>query len=249
MRAEREHQPSYSSSTFLHSEDLTSFDPYSSIPSNPDYSHLSLRVAKFLDKGVDFKLAFLIHSFESHPEPSLPPGSPKIESDLGVNLPKYKPTDFISPTTYSFPPTFEQPQASTFEQPEETFSVYSNPLFETNEGSYPQVQKLDLKTPLKSFRRSPPSSPPTSYSPPQSPFPTPSLSSSTSSSTQTPHTPPLTMAFQPILQARYVALVLPPNLNALSAGYLKYLPRYNGEIGPSAEDHIQAFLDFVDNMY
>jgi len=29
---------------------------------------------------------------------------------------------------------------------------------------------------------------------------------------------------------------------------LKYLPRYNGETGPSTKDHLQAFLDFADNI-
>jgi len=56
------------------------------------------------------------------------------------------------------------------------------------------------------------------------------------------------MAFQLIVHAKYVALVLPQNLDAFPPGYLKYLPRYNGETGSSAEDHLQAFLDFADNM-
>lgn len=104
---------------------------------------------------------------------------------------------------------------------------------------------------MKSFRRSPPPSPPTSSSNPESP----SSSSTYSSSTQTPHTPPgqphtlpVFMAFWPTIQARYVALVLPNNLDAFPNGYLKYLPKYNGETGPSAEDHLQAFLDFANNM-
>ncbi len=56
------------------------------------------------------------------------------------------------------------------------------------------------------------------------------------------------MAFQPIVQARYASLVLPPAIDAFPNGYLKHLPRYNGEIGPSVEDHLQAFLDFAHNM-
>jgi len=205
------------------------------------------RVSELLDRGVDLDSAFLNHSFEKHLEPLLPPGSPKTESDLGVHLPEYKPTDFISPTTYSFPSTSEQLEASTSEQPKETISIYTNPPFETKEGIHSQVPKLVLKTPLKLFRRSPPSSPPHSHTPPQSPSST-SSSSSSSSSTQAPHTPPSTMAFQHILQARYAALVLRANLDAFPTRYLKYLPMYNEETGPSAEDHIQAFLDFADNM-
>ena len=56
------------------------------------------------------------------------------------------------------------------------------------------------------------------------------------------------MAFQPIVYARYVALVLPTNLYAFPTGYLKYLPMYNGETGPTTEDHLQAFIDFACNM-
>jgi len=102
-----------------------------------------------------------------------------------------------------------------------------------------------IKTPLKSFKKSPPSlsppsSPPYTNSPPLSPSP-----SSLSSSSQTSHSSSSTMAFQPIVQSRYAALVLPPILDAFPNGYLKHLPRYNGETGPSAEDHLQAFLDFA----
>ena len=56
------------------------------------------------------------------------------------------------------------------------------------------------------------------------------------------------MAFQPIVQARYGALVLPQKLDAFRPGYLKHLPRYNGETSPFAEDHLKAFLDFSNNM-
>ena len=85
--SKRGHHPSSSSSSVLQSEELESFDPYSNIPSDLDYSHLSPRVVELLDKGVDSKSAYLIHSLESHPIPTLPLGSPKTESDLGVNLP------------------------------------------------------------------------------------------------------------------------------------------------------------------
>ena len=107
---------------------------------------------------------------------------------MGANLPEYKPTDFISPTTYPFPSIFYRPEASSSKQSEDTFSIYTNPTFETKEGIPLQVPRLVVKTPLKSFRRSHPPSPPTSLSTPKSPsyF---STSSSSSTSTQTPHTP------------------------------------------------------------
>ena len=132
--SKRGHQPSSSSSSILQSEELESFYPYSNIAADPNYSHLSPRVAELLDKGVDFKSAYLIHSLESHAIPTLPSGSPKNDYVLGVNLPKYKPTHFISLTTYHFPSIFDQPEASSSKQSEETISIYSNPLFETKEG-------------------------------------------------------------------------------------------------------------------
>jgi len=56
------------------------------------------------------------------------------------------------------------------------------------------------------------------------------------------------MEFQPIVQERYAALVLPPALDAFPNEYLKHLLRYKCETGPLAKDHLQDFLDFVDNM-
>jgi len=81
----RRHQPS-SSTSALQSKYILPFDPYSKIPSNLDWTHLSPRVAELLDKGVDFKSDFLIHSLESHLESLLPLGSPKSESNFGVHL-------------------------------------------------------------------------------------------------------------------------------------------------------------------
>ena len=80
-------------------------------------THLSPRVAELLDRGVDLKLAFLIHSLESCQETPLLVGSPKSESDLGVHLLEYKPIDLTSPTIYSFPSTFEQLESPTSKQP------------------------------------------------------------------------------------------------------------------------------------
>ncbi len=96
--SKRKLQPS-SYSSALQSKDILSFDPYSNIPSNLDWTQLSPSVSELLDRGFDFKSAFLIHSLETCQEPPLLIGSPKSESDLGVHLHEYKPTDFISPTT------------------------------------------------------------------------------------------------------------------------------------------------------
>lgn len=50
------------------------------------------------------------------------------------------------------------------------------------------------------------------------------------------------------MQARYASLVLPANLENFPGGYLKHLPWFNGETGPSTEDHVSTFLDFANNM-
>lgn len=55
---------------------------------------------------------------------------------------------------------------------------------------------------------------------------------------------------RPIMVARYASIVLPPvsQIHDFLEGYLKYLPRYNGETRRNAKDHLFAFLDFADNM-
>ena len=55
-------------------------------------------------------------------------------------------------------------------------------------------------------------------------------------------------SFQPIIQAKYVALHLPNLLNNFPNGYLKRLTRFNGETNLFVEHHFIAFLDFSDNM-
>jgi hypothetical protein len=45
-----------------------------------------------------------------------------------------------------------------------------------------------------------------------------------------------------IIAARYAPLVLPIFLHALpNTNYIKYLPRYNGEVEITAEEHLEAF--------
>jgi hypothetical protein len=52
-----------------------------------------------------------------------------------------------------------------------------------------------------------------------------------------------------IIVARYAPLVLPVGLHALLAtDYMKYFPRYNGEGDVTAEEHLVAFYNFVDNF-
>jgi len=57
--------------------------------------------------------------------PSFPIKSPSFEEEFGLQLPEFKPTDLISPTTYYVP--------STSTNIEEAFFMYSNPLFYNNE--------------------------------------------------------------------------------------------------------------------
>jgi len=120
-----------SSSSSLCFEDISSVDPFSFVPSNPDWTKLPPRVSKIHSKGVDLALAFLIHLPESYQVPSIPIKSPSSEEELGLHLPEFKPTNFISPNTYYVP--------SNSNKLEETFFVYSNPLFENREDSPSRV--------------------------------------------------------------------------------------------------------------
>lgn len=52
-----------------------------------------------------------------------------------------------------------------------------------------------------------------------------------------------------IIAARYAPLVLPSNLNAFpTKGYMKYLPRYNGEGEVTSQENLITFYNFVDNF-
>jgi len=75
----------------------------------------------------------------------------------------------------------------------------------------------------------------------------PSLSPQHSSSSSL-SSPNQIVGFQPIIQDRYAALVLPGQLNNFPDEYLKHLPRFNGQTSFYVEDHFTAFLEFVDNM-
>lgn len=52
------------------------------------------------------------------------------------------------------------------------------------------------------------------------------------------------------MASMYTTLALPLTdyLRHFIEGYLKQLPRYNGETRSNAEDHLFAFLDFADNL-
>ena len=105
----------------LQFEDIPTFDPFSSVPSQLDFFDLTPRVLEILSKGVDLQSALFVQSLESYKFPEIFLDSPKLEEELDVHLPELKPIDFISSTHYTFP--------STSAQPKETFYVYSNPLF------------------------------------------------------------------------------------------------------------------------
>jgi len=60
---------------------------------------------------------------ESYQIPKTLLESPKSEEELDVHLLELKSSVFISPTIHTF--------ASTFVKPEDTISIYTNPLFET----------------------------------------------------------------------------------------------------------------------
>jgi hypothetical protein len=60
--------------------------------------------------------------------------------------------------------------------------------------------------------------------------------------------PPLTK-MQQILVARYAPLILPNLVSAmLTRDYQKYMPKFTGEGDVSAEEHIEAFYSYAENL-
>jgi hypothetical protein len=92
---------------------------------------------------------------------------------------------------------------------------------------------------------SPPSSPPSYLSPPLSPT---SSSSSSIIKTVMAGPAPLTRMEQ-ILANRYAPLVLPNPLSAMPTGdYQKYMPKFTGAGEYTAEEHIEAFYAYAENI-
>lgn len=69
-----------------------------------------------------------------------------------------------------------------------------------------------------------------------------------------PHTPVMVGQQAPtkmerIIVARYGPLVLPIPLNAMPVGeYQKYMPKFTSTNGVTAEEHLEAFYSYVDNL-
>jgi hypothetical protein len=60
--------------------------------------------------------------------------------------------------------------------------------------------------------------------------------------------PPLTK-MQQILAARYVPLILPNPVSSMPTGdYQKYMPKFTGEGDVTAEEHIEAFYSYAENL-
>jgi hypothetical protein len=92
---------------------------------------------------------------------------------------------------------------------------------------------------------SPPSSPPNYPSPPLSP-----TSSSSSSIIKSIMAGPAPMTrMEQILANRYAPLVLPNPLSAMPTGdYQKYMPKFTGAGEYTAEEHIEAFYAYAENI-
>jgi hypothetical protein len=52
-----------------------------------------------------------------------------------------------------------------------------------------------------------------------------------------------------IIAARYAPLVLPNPLNAMPTGdYQKYMPKFSGTEEVTAEEHLELFYSYADNL-
>jgi hypothetical protein len=97
---------------------------------------------------------------------------------------------------------------------------------------------------LNSGNSSPPLSPPNHPSPPLSP-----TSSSSSSTIQTIMAGQNLTRMEQILANRYAPLVLPNPLCAMPTGdYQKYMPKFTGAGEYTAEEHIEAFYSYAENI-
>lgn len=57
------------------------------------------------------------------------------------------------------------------------------------------------------------------------------------------------MKIERIVAARYGPLVLLVPLNPMSVGeYRKYMPKFTGTKGVTAEEHLEAFYSYIDNL-
>jgi hypothetical protein len=91
---------------------------------------------------------------------------------------------------------------------------------------------------------SPPSSPPNHPSPPLSPS-----SSSSSSTIQVIMAGQTQTRMEQILANRYAPLILPNPLSSMPTGdYQKYMPKFTGAGEYTAEEHIEAFYAYAENI-
>ena len=52
-----------------------------------------------------------------------------------------------------------------------------------------------------------------------------------------------------IIAARYGTLILPTHLNAMPTGeYQMYMPKFTGTEGVTAEEHLESFYSYADNL-
>ena len=85
--------------------------------------------------------------------------------------------------------------------------------------------------------------------PPSWPLPTSVLSSSTLSIPISNMSSPQLTKMERILVALYAPLIFPNPLSAMPTGdYLKYIPKFTGEWDFTAEEHLEAFYSYTENI-
>jgi hypothetical protein len=161
-------------------------------------------------------------NFGSVPTEFSPPGLVS-EGEILVTPPSLQATPPHNPQTSE---DFTTPPFITIAAQRET-STHSGPV------------DLSLLFPSSPLRTSFPTSPIHTPSPPSSPLPTIPMAGAN---------PPLNR-MDSIVAARYAPLVLPHPMNPLPAGdYLKYMPKFSGEGDITAEEHLDSFYSYEDNL-
>jgi ribonuclease HI len=172
---------------------------------------------------------------KEHPSPSSPNSSPSRLSESILH-------------TYTHPPALEEIIQDLSSRGEGNLASLLSRFYKVS--YFPSASETALMNEVRrafisnSGNLSPPSSPPNHPSPPLSPS-----SSSSSSTIQVIMAGQTQTRMEQILASRYAPLILPNPLSAMPTGdYQKYMPKFTGAGEYTAEEHIEAFYAYAENI-
>jgi hypothetical protein len=172
---------------------------------------------------------------KEHPSPSSPNSSPSRLSESILH-------------TYTHPPALEEIIQDLSSRGEGNLASLLSRFYKAS--YFPSASETALMNEVRrafisnSGNLSPPSSPPNHPSPPLSPS-----SSSSSSTIQVIMVGQTQTRMEQILASRYAPLILPNPLSTMPTGdYQKYMSKFTGAGEYTAEEHIEAFYAYAENI-